>query len=207
MIDLDGINGKAIKVSIGTADNNGKFKSVKSLAGKTDELTLSVDLKANTYYYIKIDSGAKNSASLYDMTVTFNNERDGFNVNDNTVKQVRDDVDAVLTAVEKGGAAQVISDWVGYGDETDVFKVMTDANGQLVFNGDNADTSAALKSKEITLQLADYNGKSVALTFDKESGAYASKSILMADTEYYLTVKSAKPKNQNTDFQIAIGLK
>ena len=83
---------------------------------------------------------------------------------------------------------------------------MTDSNGQLIFSANTGETAEALTSKEITLTLVDINGKSVALTFDKENGSYTSKSMLMADSEYYLTVKSAKPKERNTEYSIVVSI-
>ena len=127
---------------------------------------------------------------------------DVLNTGDDTWKLVAADPSSKRYAVD-----DVIENWVGFGDTSDVFRVFTDENGQLVFSGNNEDTMDALASKEITLSLVDVNGKKVSLVFDKVSGSYTSKNILRADAEYFLTVKSAKPKSQNTDFQIAIDLK
>ena len=98
----------------------------------------------------------------------------------------------------------IITDWVGLGDTVDVFKVITDKNGQLVFSGNDEDTIAALVSKEIKLALVDANGKTIKLTFDQADGDYSTNVNLMADAEYFLSVTSSKPKESSTDYKIAI---
>ncbi|MBO5722537.1 MAG: hypothetical protein J6S19_05435, partial [Lentisphaeria bacterium] len=209
-LDLTGINGKEVKVSLGI-DNGGKFKSLQSVTGKNgaDSLTLSCELAADTYY-IKVESNGKNSKSAYDMTLTRNNSRVDdnnhslFNNSDDTWKQVSTSDDVPLFDTEHS-----IEDWVGFGDVTDVFKINLadeefDDNHVVTFEGKDAETVSALKSKAITLALVDENGKSVALTFDSNTGNYTSKITLMADTEYYLTVKNAKAKDTNIAYNIGI---
>ena len=88
-----------------------------------------------------------------------------------------------------------------------MFKVSTDENGQLIFSGNNGSTDAALISQEIKLALVDVNGQAVSLTFDETTGSYTTNVNLMADTEYYLSVTSSKPKEKNTDYSIAIDKK
>ena len=144
------------------------------------------------------------------MTLTRNNSRVDdnnhslFNNSDDTWKQVSTSDDVPLFDTEHS-----IEDWVGFGDVTDVFKINLadeefDDNHVVTFEGKDAETVSALKSKAITLALVDENGKSVALTFDSNTGNYTSKITLMADTEYYLTVKNAKAKDTNIAYNIGI---
>lgn len=100
------------------------------------------------------------------------------------------------------------NNWVGFGDATDVFELKFDKNGIVSFdwNDSAAYGEDALLSKEITLTLVDASGKSVALAFDKENGIYSSKNILMADVEYYLSIKNNKPAQNNIDYSIDITL-
>ena len=114
--------------------------------------------------------------------------------------QVAGDVDSVSY-----GSNSSITDWVGFGDAVDVFKIRLEdiaeddmtSNGQVIFKG--ADSG-------LKLLLVDANGKSVALTYDKESGDYISKNVLMAGVDYYLTVKNSDEKKQNIDYNIDITL-
>ncbi len=217
-LDLTGINGNNIKVSIGTV-TNGKFKSLQSVTGAAaaESLILSRKLDSNTTYYIKVEANGSSSASEYELTLTNNEKRkldDGtttgksvFNNADDTWKQVAGNIDSVAY-----GAGDTVSDWVGFGDSVDVFKIRLDDfvdnyddNGRLVFSG-SGDTQDALIDKEIKLTLVDANGKSVALTFDKESGNYTSKNVLTAGVDYFLTVKNSNEKKQNIDYNIDINL-
>ena len=216
-LDMTGINGNNVKVSIGTVVN-GKFKSLQSVTGAkgAESLLLSHTLDANTSYYIKVEANGSNSASEYTMQLTNNHERvieleNGdskalLNNADDTWKLVAGDINSASY-----GDADTITDWVGFGDAADVFKIRLDeiengvGNGQVVFSGID-DTADALIDKELSLSLVDANGKSVALTFDKVTGNYTSKEILMAGVDYYLTVKNSNEKKQNIDYSIDINL-
>ena len=63
-----------------------------------------------------------------------------------------------------------------------------------------------LIDKDIKLSLVDANGKSIALTFDAESGNYVSKNVLTAGVDYFLSVKNSNEKKQNIDYNIDINL-
>ena len=209
-LKLDGINGNTVKVTIGTLTDKGKFKAVQSVTGKagSTELLLSRELDANTYY-VKVESVKNDTGSEYTLELTNNEKRVGFSNENDTWKQVAGDIDSVAFYPSGNN----INDWVGFGDAVDVFKIRLediadryDDNSQVVFRGSNEDTANALIDKEIKLSLVDANGKSVALTFDKESGRYTSKNILMAGADYYLTVKNSNAKKQNIDYDIDISL-
>ena len=208
-LKLDGTNGNTVRVTIGTMNTNGQFRAVQSVTGQagSTELMLSRKLDANVYY-VKVESITNNTGSEYTLELAHNEKRKGFSTEDNTWKQVAGDIDAVTYNTAKN-----IEDWVGFGDAVDVFKIRLEDidekigsnNGQVVFKGIGA-TADALIDKEIKLSLVDANGRSVALTFDKESGSYTSKNILMAGADYYLTVKNSNEKKQNIDYQIDINL-
>ena len=207
-LKLDGINGNTVKVTIGTLTDKGKFKAVQSVTGKagSTELLLSRELDANTYY-VKVESVKNDTGSEYTLELTNNEKLVGFSNENDTWKQVAGDIDSVAF-----GDNDTIKDWVGFGDAVDVFKIRLndnadryDDNRQVVFSGIGT-TANALIDKEIKLSLVDANGKSVALTFDKESGSYTSKNILMAGADYYLTVKNSNAKKQNIDYDIDISL-
>ncbi len=198
MLNLDGISGN-ISLAIGTLDAKGNFKQLQKVSAKAgdDALTLARELAAGTYF-IKLESSAKNSASQYELTMTNNSAKAGFSNADDTWKLVANDVDA-----HRYAETETIENWVGFGDAVDVFKIRTDENGLLTFGGCYADTIEVLRNKEITLTLADVNGKSVALTFDASNGMYTSKNILLANTDYYLQVKAADAKTGSVDYQIS----
>ena len=210
---LDGISGSAITLSIGTIDTKGNFKQLQKVSGKAnaDSLQLARELTAGTYC-IRLESNGKNAASRYELTVNHNNtiyrqETNGvvtnyFDNTDDSYKQLvsRTDVKRHDITEEK----TVIHDWVGFGDAVDVFKMRMDEIGTLCFDGVNAETGNAISSKEIALTLYDANGKSVALVFDQANGMDYSKNILLANTDYYLQIKSADAKNNDTEYQIAI---
>ncbi|MBO5924448.1 MAG: hypothetical protein J6Q81_08035, partial [Lentisphaeria bacterium] len=209
-LDLAGINGNNIKVSIGTVVND-KFKSLQSVTGaaNADSLLLSRNLDSNTSYYIKVEANGSSAASEYELTLTNNENRQGFNNEDDTWKQVAGDIDSVAYG---SGFNTRITDWVGFGDSIDVFKIRLediadsyDDNGRLVFSG-FGDTKDALIDKDIKLSLVDANGKAVALTFDAESGNYISKNILTAGVDYFLSVKNSNTKKHSIDYNIDINL-
>jgi hypothetical protein len=202
--DLASLNGNAVKISIGT-EKNGKFSSLQSVTGKagSDVLQLSRNLAAGTYF-IKVESNGKNSAAEYKVSLTNNNNRanDVFSNADDNWKAVAGQITNEICEVGKD-AASTLSNWVGFGDSVDVFELKFSENGvvSLDWNGDDA-----LLNKEIALTLMDANGKSVALTFDKVNGIYTSKNILMADSEYYLSVTNKKSNQNNIDYTIDITL-
>lgn len=198
MLDLAGISGN-VTLAIGTLDAKGNFKQLQKVSAKAgaDALALARNLAAGTYY-IKLESSAKNSASQYELTMTNNSAKAGFSNADDTWKLVANDVDA-----HRYAETEAIKNWVGFGDAVDVFKLRTADNGVLLFTGDNEATIEALIDKEITLTLTDVNGKSVALTFDAIDGAYVSKNILLANTDYYLQIKAADAKTGSVDYQIS----
>ena len=211
-LTLSNINGNNIKVSIGYYDAKGKFQVVQSATGKAGASMLQFSRAlSNGDYYIKIETSGNNRASEYTLKLTDNNKLAGFNTGDNTWKQVAANVNAVLyqtDTVDLNGNPidndNVITDWVGFGDTVDVFKVKTDENGQLIFRDA---TGSALEDQDVKLALVDVNGKAISLTFDKNTGEYTTKVNLMADAEYYLSVTSSKPKEKNTDYSIAIDKK
>ena len=200
--DLLTLNGNAVKLSLGT-EKNGKFTALQSVTGKagTDELLLSRNLTAGTYY-IKVESNGKNSAAEYELELVNNSSRVNFSNDDDTWKQVAAEVEDNTFGVG------TLSNWVGFGDAVDVFELKFDQNGVVTFdwNDGAAYGDDALFSKEITLTLVDANGKSVALTFDKVNGSYTSNNVLMADVEYYLSVKHNKPAQSNIDYKIDVTL-
>ena len=210
-INLDGINGNAVKVSIGTMDGS-KFKVIQSATGKAgaDSLLLSRNLAAGDYV-VKVESVGKNTASQYNLTMTHNNDRKNaagenlFNNKDDSWKTLDSNAfnywnidDAGTTEVEN-----VINDWVGFGDTVDVFKVSLKENGKVIFSG-NGTTDEDLIAKNLTLSLVDGQGKAVSLVFDKTTGEYTSKNNLIAGTEYFLSVKNTKPSQMNISYSIAI---
>jgi hypothetical protein len=207
--NLPTLNGNAIKLSIGTL-KNGKFSSLQSVTGKagSNELEISRNLTAGTYY-IKVESNGKNTASRYEVVLTNNNKRPNgvFSNADDTWKQVANNVNAEVYNNKENAT---ISDWVGFGDATDVFALQFSKNGVVTFDWTDSKNPVygqdALLSKELTLTLVDANGKSVGLTFDKVEGTYTTKTVLLADADYYLTVKNAKPNQNNIDYQIDIKL-
>ncbi len=208
MFDLAGTSG-TITFSIGTLDAKGNFKQLQKVSGKAGvaDMTLARELAAGTYY-IKLESSTKNSASQYELSMENNSVRvnsegkSTFSSVDDTWKLVAND-----TAAVRYSNNELIENWVGFGDAVDVFKIRTDENGVLVFQGSNEATIEALLDKDITLTLADVNGKSVALTFDAALGEYVSKNILLADTNYYLQIKSADSKTGDTAFAITFNCK
>ena len=156
-----------------------------------------------------MEANGSSAASEYELTLTNNENRQGFNNEDDTWKQVAGDIDSVAYG---SGFNTRITDWVGFGDSIDVFKIRLediadsyDDTGRLVFSG-FGDTKDALIDKDIKLSLVDANGKAVALTFDAESGNYISKNILSAGVDYFLSVKNSNNKKHSIDYNIDINL-
>ena len=198
-LDLAGINGNTIAASLGTMDAKGNFKSLQKVTGKAgaDSLVIQRNLTAGTYY-VKVESVTKNTASSYDLQLTRNNSLAGFSNNDDTWQLTAADVEA-----ETYGLGGAVESYLGYGDAADVLKIKISENGVVTFDAE-AETLKALQAKQLSLALYDANGKSVALAFDAESGEYTTKTILMADVEYYLSVKNNKSSQLEMDFSIAI---
>ena len=209
--DFSEITGSAIKISIGTIDAKGSFKSIQSItsAKGANAAEFSRLLQAGTDYYIKVESTGSNSASEYTIEVTRNNDKEGFKNDDNDWKTVLADVDATRYVIEKTNDIEedkktIISDWVGLGDTNDVFKIRLDENGQISFLGNDDNTISALKNKEIAISLVDSAGKSVTLTLDKTDNSYDSNVILMANVDYFLNVKSVNPGKADTEYNFGI---
>ncbi len=201
--DLAGISGNNIKITIGTENPQGAFKALQGVTGVAgkDELILTRNLAAGTYL-VKVENTGANKASRYELTATRNEDKTGlFNTGDDTWKLVADNTES------KGyGKGDSITDWVGLGDASDVFKVNLDANGQVTFECDE-ELQEAIAGKGASVTLLDSNGKSVALTYDSANGIYTSKNILCAGVDYYLNVKNSNTAKFSIDYEIGIAIK
>ena len=184
-------------------DNNGK--KVALTFDKENGCYISKNLlMAGVDYYLQVKNKSPKTSNVdYGINVV---EYSMFSNADDTWQQVAGDIDSVSY-----GAGDAITDWVGFGDAVDVFKIRLEDiaggadNGQVVFSG-VGDTIDALIGNDIELSLVDANGNSISLTFDSEKGNYTSTDTLMAGVDYYLTVKNSNEKKQNIDYNIDINL-
>ena len=201
--DLAGISGSNIKITIGTENPEGVFKALQSVTGVAgkDELILTRNLAAGTDLVIKVENTGANKASRYELTATRNEDEKGFNTDNDTWKLVADNTEA-----KSYGKGDSITDWVGLGDASDVFKVNLDANGQVTFECDE-ELQEAIAGKGASVTLLDSTGKSVALTYDSANGIYTSKNILCAGVDYYLNVKNSNTAKFSIDYEIGIAIK
>ncbi|MBO5899574.1 MAG: hypothetical protein J6Q80_02480, partial [Lentisphaeria bacterium] len=201
--ELAGINGNNIKISIVNAATGKAVKSFTPAANSTG-YKFTYALAAGEYDIVI--SSADNGKSKYSEYTLDINRVEKIAPDPALVSNADDSWSLIAGDVNASasGFGDTIANWVGKGDVTDVFKINLDENGQIALDGFDAATDDALKAKEITLTLMDSNGKNIALTFDKASGVYESSIVLMADVDYYLNVKSAKPSEAGTAFNIAI---
>ena len=197
--ELSGISGSNIKVSIGTENPNGAFKSLQSATGVAgqDEMLIVRNLAAGTYL-VKVENTGANKSSRYELTAVLNDSKPGFSNADDTWKQVMNNIDA-----EDYDRGDTISSWVGMGDASDVFKINLDKNGVVEFTCDD-ETKQAIAGKEISVTLLDSNGKSVALTYDNTTGTFKSNTVLGSDVDYYLNVKNNNTAKYSTNFGITV---
>jgi len=195
-IHLDNANSN---VRVWLYNSYGAAMQVGYVAQATGEVNLSANLSAGEYY-VAVENYTYSTASHYELTV----DKNPVNNSDDTWQKVAANVNATLYRADAGTN---IEDWVGFGDAVDVFKVMTDSNGQLVFGGNNDVTDEALSKREITLSLVDANGNWVSLNFNSENGEYTTATTLMADSEYYLAINSTQPYAKNNTYSITVNKK
>ena len=198
-IHLDNANSN---VRVTLYNSYGGWMQAAYVAQGSDEVNLSVNLGAGEYY-VAVENYTYSTASHYELSV----DKNPVNNSDDSWQKVAANVNATLYRADAGNGMNIISDWVGFGDSVDVFKVMTDTNGQLVFAGSNDATDEALSKREITLSLVDANGNWINLNFNGENGEYTTATTLMADSEYYLAINSTQSYAKNNTYSIAVNKK
>ena len=204
-LDLTDINGNAISASIGL-DYNGWYSASYSAWGQygAEKLSLSCNLEAGTYY-VKIDSTGWNTASMYDLKLTRNNNLDGFSNEDDNWQKVAGNIDSLSY-----GHGDSIEDWVGFGDSVDVFKIRLDDlenvdndNSKVRITTTDTATIEALNNWELSLSLVDANGWYVGLNYIGD-GVFETDRILSSDTDYYLSVNNNASWQKNIDYDFDI---
>ncbi len=204
-LDLTDINGNAISASIGL-DYNGWYSASYSAWGQygAEKLSLSCNLEAGTYY-VRIDSTGWNTASMYDLELTRNNNRDGFSNEDDNWQKVAGNIDSLSY-----GHGDSIEDWVGFGDSVDVFKIRLDDlenvdndNSKVRITTADTATIEALNNWELSLSLVDANGWYVGLNYIGD-GVFETDRILSSDTDYYLSVNNNASWQKNIDYDFEI---
>ena len=206
-IDLADINGNTINVSIGR-DYDGWYGASYGATGGygADSLSMSFNLDKGTYY-IKVESVGWNTASQYDLTLTHNNALKGFNNEDDSWQKVAGNIDSLTF-----DANDTISDWVGFGDSVDVFKIRlgdidadVNSNSRVKITTSDEKTKAALDNWELGLSLVDANGWYVGLNYVGD-GVFETDRVLSADTDYYLSVNNYASWQKNIDYKFDIEL-
>ncbi len=206
-IDLADINGNTINVSIGR-DYDGWYGASYGATGGygADSLSMSFNLDKGTYY-IKVESVGWNTASQYDLTLTHNNALKGFNNEDDSWQKVAGNIDSLTF-----DANDTISDWVGFGDSVDVFKIRlgdidadVNSNSRVKIVTSDDETKAALDNWELGLSLVDANGWYVGLNYVGD-GVFETDRVLSADTDYYLSVNNYASWQKNIDYKFDIEL-
>ena len=87
-------------------------------------------------------------------------------------------------------AGQTTSDWVGYNEPSDFYKITLDKESYLDLNF-NFSGKVSLK------MTSEYGGKSGNVSLIKTDSGYSSKSMLAAG-EYFVEIRAKSPNNVNS---------
>ena len=87
-------------------------------------------------------------------------------------------------------AGQTTSDWVGYNEPSDFYKITLDKESYLDLNF-NFSGKVSLK------MTSEYGGKSGNVSLIKTDSGYSSKNMLAAG-EYFVEIRAKSPNNVNS---------
>ena len=182
-----GITEVESKIKVTLYDTTGKKLKSKTIKGTPDAKYATADifgkdvlLKAGQEYYISVESGDKGKGyqnSFYNLSINENYApaSRGNNVKENAM---------ALTA------GQTTSDWVGYNEPSDFYKITLDKESYLDLNF-NFSGKVSLK------MTSEYGGKSGNVSLIKTDSGYSSKSMLAAG-EYFVEIRAKSPNNVNS---------
>ena len=107
--------------------------------------------------------------------------------------------------------SNTVTDWVGFGDSRDVFKVTLEENNvqpdqRLAFVAENDETMSAFKDNAIKLSLVDEDGNTIDLAFDSDNNRFiCDTETMLTAGDYYLTVSTDdQSKYSNIDYSFKI---
>lgn len=182
-----GITEVESKIKVTLYDTTGKKLKSKTIKGTPDAKYATADifgkdvlLKAGQEYYISVESGDKGKGyqnSFYNLSIneSYAPASRGNNVKENAM---------ALTA------GQTTSDWVGYNEPSDFYKITLDKESYLDLNF-NFSGKVSLK------MTSEYGGKSGNVSLIKTDSGYSSKSMLAAG-EYFVEIRAKSPNNVNS---------
>ena len=222
----------AVKISICKLDGkDGKysFKSLKTTAAKLDKTTnkylVNTDallLDKGTYYVCVQSTNAKKAGTKATYTVSLNKTASVFytkGVNtddwdDLKEKGAAGKVGKKIASAVTASSGQILSDWVGYGDEYDYQAFTINSAAKLSFTVSATDaakfTIYELKSSTDKKGVTTYSlGKkqSVDAKYDKNSGKYTvtTNGLLLDKGTYYIGVQSTNAKKGgNADYTVTL---
>lgn len=182
-----GITEVESKLKVTLFDTTGKKLASKTIKGVSDAKYATADifgkdvlLKAGQDYYIAVESGDKGKGyqnSFYNLSIneSYAPASRGNNIKENAM---------ALTA------GQTTSDWVGYNEPSDFYKITLDKESYLDLNFNF--------SGKVTLKMtSEYGGKSGNVSLVRTDSGYSSKSALAAG-EYFVEIRATSPNNVNS---------
>ena len=222
----------AVKISICKLDGkDGKysFKSLKTTAAKLNKTTnkylVDTDallLEKGTYYVCVQSTNAKKAGTKATYTVSLNKTASVFYTAANNAddwddlkeKGAKGKVGKKIASAVTASSGQILSDWVGYGDEYDyqAFTLANAANLSLTITATDAAkfTIYELKSSTDKKGVTTYSlakKQSVDAKFDKNSGKYTvtTNALLLDKGTYYLCAQSTNAKKGgNADYTVSL---
>lgn len=162
--------GKALRSKTITGSPSAKY-STADIFGK------DILLNAGQTYYIAVESGDKGKG--------YQNSSYNILVNETYAPASRGNNDITTAMQLTAGSTQ--SDWVGYGEPSDFYKISLADGGYVDLNFNY--------SGKVTLKMTTSESKSVSL--QKTDFGYSSKQWLAAG-DYFLEIRSSSPNNVNT---------
>ena len=221
----------AVKITVCALEDKGSSYSFKALQTVTPKLnkatgkyvidTNALLLKKGTYYIRVQSTNAKKAGTKATYTIALNKTASVFftkGVNTDDWDDLKDKgaagkVAKIATAVT-ASSAQIVGDWVGYGDEWDYKEFTLNSAAKLSFTVSATD---AVKFVVYSLQSkTDKNGKTtyslkalqtVTPKLDKTTGKYTvnTAGLLLEKGKYYIGVQSTNAnKGGNADYTIAL---
>lgn len=182
-----GITEVESKLKVTLFDTTGKKLASKTIKGVSDAKYATADifgkdvlLKAGQDYYIAVESGDKGKGyqnSFYNLSIneSYAPASRGNNIKENAM---------ALTA------GQTTSDWVGYNEPSDFYKITLDEESYLDLNFNF--------SGKVTLKMtSEHGGKSGNVSLVRTDSGYSSKSALAAG-EYFVEIRATSPNNVNS---------
>ena len=162
--------GKALKSKTITGSPSAKYST-------TDIFGTDILLNAGQTYYVAVESGDKGKG--------YQNSSYNILVNETYAPASRGNNDITTAMQLTAGSTQ--SDWVGYGEPSDFYKISLTDGGYVDLNFNY--------SGKVTLKMTTSESKSVSL--QKTDFGYSSKQWLAAG-DYFLEIRASSPNSVTT---------